>query len=293
MFIGDISSDLVKFERQVKVKSFLRNGKVVKAHQRTNKRKKKRAAKVAGGLAAGAMVVGVPVATFAAMKFRYVKGIPKSARLARAMARKMPVDDLADDVSHVTFTIGGITPKAREGRLIAQSLKKRLKNHHLIPFENKIFKAASGGISPFKELLTASIRLGRNPDSVETAARAYAYHLKYPNKQINFVGHSAGGMISKEAANILERLGVDRNKIKVVTTGTPDLGFIAPRKGDLNIFAPDDPLRIFAHKDTKFSMRNLNRPGFQEHYVLQYFRPGKHSQKAHDIVGEIEHYLST
>lgn len=292
---------IAEFEREVKVRSFLRRGKVVRAYRRTGReaaKKKpapKRSAGIVGGVVGGAMVLGVPTAAFLVMKSRYTKGIPASARLARRMARSMPVDNLSEQVTNVTFTIGGITPKAKEGRLIAQALRRKLPGHHLIPYENKIFKVASEGVqgrfSPFKELLQTSFRLGRNPDSVEVAARAYAYHMKYPQKPINLVGHSAGGMIGKESANILERLGVPKNKIKVVTTGTPDLGFLPSRRGDLNIFAPDDPLRIMAHKDTKFSMRNKNRPDFGEHFVLSYFRPGRHSQKAHDIVGEITNYL--
>lgn len=79
---------------------------------------------------------------------------------------------------------------------------------------------AYGGINknPFRPFLDIYER-GYDTTSLETAVTAYKTWQKYPDKKIVLTGASSGGWMANDAALILEKAGVPKNQIKLVTFG--------------------------------------------------------------------------
>lgn len=218
----------------------------------------------AGAIAAGALLVGMPVATYTAVRANYRKGYDESAKQAKEMASGVEVPDLGDDKTHVTFAVGGFAGDSKGGERVANELKSKdmgLGNHHIEWMRNDEFdvrtkKELEQGISrgkddgnpvkgiefPVRALQTfmrTTLNQGRNPVAVKLAAQAYAYHQKYPDKPINLVGHSAGGITVRETAELLEKMGV---KSKVVAIGSPHFGIAEPTEDNITIATAKDPI---------------------------------------------------
>jgi pimeloyl-ACP methyl ester carboxylesterase len=131
-----------------------------------------------------------------------------------------------------------------------------LTNHHIVSVTNEDFdirtpqEVAAG--AEFKDLpptefskrafaafTRASLVQGRNPTAVKIAAQAYAHHQEYPEKPITLIGHSAGGIASHEAAEILQKMGV---KVKVVALGSPYFGLTEPTEDTVTLASKKDPI---------------------------------------------------
>lgn len=229
---------------------------------------------IKAGMAIGATTLGIPLATYAVQKARFQNGFAKSAELAKKQSEDYPVPDkleagyrsIADQVGsdgaevksrytknkvdQITFFTGGVGGiKGLEADYMGQQLGKMLPDHHVVGIESpeqeivpekgeKVFhprflqKAA-------RTLLKDNLTKGRSEVAVRIAARAYAYHQKFPDKPINLVGQSGGGMPTREAYEILDKMGV--KDVRVVTTGSPYFGLTRPN--GLSLIDPDvDPV---------------------------------------------------
>jgi len=114
---------------------------------------------------------------------------------------------------------------------------KREKFEYDIPLTGQ--KITDGNVEQFRVMLDAAIKQGKNPVAVETAAKAYAFHLKHPDKPINLLGYSAGGMVTHETAQILKEMGV--KNVRVANFGSPYWG-LTDKVGDSITFASkNDP----------------------------------------------------
>ncbi|HEY9640899.1 MAG TPA: hypothetical protein V6C57_10480 [Coleofasciculaceae cyanobacterium] len=245
----------------------------------------------AGAIAAGAALLGLPVAAYSAFRTNYRNGFKESARQATEMAKGIEVTDLGKDKSHVTFTIGGFSGDASGGDRLKNSLGELgIDNHHLVPISNEEFdirtpeEVAAGvnlsgqgdaggksigvtdvavrGLAAFTR---NTLQSGRNPVSVKIAAQAYAYSRRYPDKPITLVGHSAGGISSREAAEILNELGV---KTKVIAFASPHFGLTEPTDDTITIGSRNDAVL----KQTGYSVMNgtwIN--SVQGHQMKEYF----------------------
>ena len=203
---------------------------------------------------AGATILGVPVAAYMAARANYRAGIPKSAEMAREAAKNVEVPDIPDDKDNITFSTGGFYGQygdaaARKGEdYLAYKLEKEVldNNHFSVKHRNTEFNIPEDDLLPklnweeeidlptqleaakravgghYAATLKPVFTQGRNPEAVKLASEVYAYHQKYPNKAINLVGHSAGGMVNHEAAEILDKMGV---KVKTVNLGSSWYGF--------------------------------------------------------------------
>ncbi len=138
-----------------------------------------------------------------------------------------------------------------EGSQLRQDLEARMsqygigadlfENHHVVPVDNRDFElrpASERGegfqidlpgltvtdetAEQFKVMLGASVVKGYNPTAYNLAFQAYTYHKKHPDKPINLLGYSAGGMAVHEAAHILKELGI--KNVRTAAFGSPYFG---------------------------------------------------------------------
>jgi hypothetical protein len=252
--------------KKVAVKSFLRKGRIVRAFERQDKRKKKQKdnhikLKVALGIA-GAL--GLSAATYLVLKKRYVSNMDTAAT-------HLKVDStigktLGDDVRDMTFGIGGTGDMTRastmkQSEVLLSSLKKALPNkerkeHFFLPLSHKMevkslnFKTGKRLIDEIHYTPTMIANLskpffhGKNEDSIHIANIIFNWHLKNPTKKINLVGYSAGGNIAKDVEAILRKKNIS---INLATVGTSDFGLF-PSKG-LHIMGDNDMWNFLKHPD--------------------------------------------
>lgn len=246
----------------------------------------------AGAIAAGATLIGVPATAYTSMRNNYRKNLDGSAELAVRNAVSVDVPELDDSKSNVTFAVGGFAGDAKGGERLASQLNSpdlSLKGHHVVSISNEEFDIRTpeefakgiqinGGDASSKQVgakdfavrgLAAFTRnvlqQGRNPVSVKLASQAYAYHKKYPNRQISLVGHSAGGMTAREAGEILEKVGV---KTKVVAFGSPYFGLTEPTEDSITIGSRKDSVL----QQTGYSVMNgVWMNSVQGHSISNYF----------------------
>jgi hypothetical protein len=220
-----------------------------------------------GSILAGAALLAIAPATFLTVRANYRTGFAESARLAREQAETIEVPDLGDDKDHITFTIGGFSGDALGGERLSQKIPEAvegLDNNYFVPISNEEYDIRTyeelakgidishlgdkGGAPNIKALISRGLRTslkntvlqGRNDVSVKIAAQAAAYHKKYPDRPITLIGHSAGGISSREAAEILENhMGI---KVKVITMGSPWIGFTRPTSDTTGIGNRKDPI---------------------------------------------------
>ena len=119
---------------------------------------------------------------------------------------------------------------------------------------------------------------GKNPTAIRMAAQALDFHAKHPDKPISLVGYSGGGLAAKEAAILLNKLGL---RVNVVSIGSPDFGlfnetdFYANQHtgltgtGDFVAFAGGPPINHTEVKGTPghFFPQYANNPVF--HSLLE------------------------
>ncbi len=211
-------------------------------------------------LLAAAAVSGLPVGVAIAARERYRAGLPKSIEMAKEKAAKIDPASLQDfsNKKQITFFQSGFTDGAGKVRAAAylksadNLLKKEFPQDGIVSRRNEgfnikpIVKDPDPKLSPnhpsfynpqtptyvakflaqaVSKTVGTFFKEGHNPEAVNLASEVYAYHTKYPSKPLNIIGHSAGGIIAPEAANILKGMGV-KAPIKVVTIGSPDFGVI-------------------------------------------------------------------
>lgn len=89
----------------------------------------------------------------------------------------------------------------------------------LIKKDPKAIEYPNAVLNSFKVMMDKVINVGYNESAIKMAAQAKAFHDKHGDKAgLNLMGYSAGGMITHEAAELLDKLGI---KAKVVNLGSP------------------------------------------------------------------------
>lgn len=98
-------------------------------------------------------------------------------------------------------------------------------------------------VEEFKQRATQSLARvlvqGISNDAIEIASQAYAAYIRNPNVKIDLVGESGGGMLVRDAADLLERMGVPSRAIAI---GTPNTIMGMSPKGAQNVLSPDEAL---------------------------------------------------
>lgn len=247
-----------KTKKDVKVKSFIRNGKVVRAFDRNQEvniknEKGELAKKVAiGSLATLGTVLGVGLAGAAVVKLRYNKNLVHVGKDLQAgriktemwkgvdstgvpLPKAVYVPPTKTNKESLTFFMGGLG-KAEDFNSVGlmNDVKKRVsfstkENNEFIPLLHRyqVKPEGKGGvIDEIKETFSKAVKDGKNQDSIDMAAEIYKWHRLNPTKPINIITHSAGSFTGKDATHILVNAGVDKKLIRLFSTGAPDYGLV-------------------------------------------------------------------
>jgi hypothetical protein len=232
-------------KQDVKVKSYLRKGKLVKNYQR-----KQDSGTLVKATIVAASTLGLTAASYIALKRRYIGNLDKAAKSIKVKPNVGII--LKNNIDDITFTIGGFGGVgANEGALKqAESLRvavqrgtpfKVRKNVQFLSLDHNfklqtIDKNDPAYLPKLVKKVSEPFFSGRNNESINLAEDIYSWHVKNPTKRISIVGYSAGGNMARDVQYILNKRGI---KIKVATIGTSDFKLL-PTKNDLNIMGDKD-----------------------------------------------------
>lgn len=240
-----------KIKKNINVKGFFRKGRFVRAFNREQDVREKVVKVAVASLAVLGTALGVGVASAALTKVRYNRNLvnfgkkiatgkyPRDMKIPKEATRYNPPKIITDpNKKSMTFFSGGLD-KVEEvsGEQLLVTVKgslrnKRIeKNHELIPLYHnhqrmKGGEDAAGMVQSIFDVFETSAIKGMNPDSVVMAKEIYKWHRLNPTKPINIITHSAGGFQGRDVPQILVSAGVDKNLMKVFSTGSPDYGIV-------------------------------------------------------------------
>lgn len=184
---------------------------------------------------------------------RYKQSAKESAQRIdeRLESEPTPIEDLAPDTKRIAFVSAGFSAtQGKQSHKMAEALQPHLApGVKVVPFENREFDvekdAGTDGVGAWAtdvlKKVSGTIDKGYNPSAVRMAAEAYQYKQANPDVGIDLIGHSAGGLIAREAQAILKEMGIDAN---VLSLGTPNVGaFQGVQENALTLMGQGDALR--------------------------------------------------
>ncbi|MBE9178593.1 tape measure protein [Oculatella sp. LEGE 06141] len=183
---------------------------------------------------------------------RYKQSAKNSAKdmASRMQSPMTPIEALDPDTKRVVFVSAGFSATGgQRSHKMAETLKPHIADGaKVIPFENREFevetdaaKNVPGWIRDVLDQVSGTVDRGYNPAAVRMAAEAYQYKQANPDIGVDLIGHSAGGLIAREAQAILKELGVDAS---VLSMGTPNVGaFQGVQDNAIALMGAGDALR--------------------------------------------------
>lgn len=270
-----------KTKKDVKVKSFVRNGKVVRAFDRNQQvnvknEKSELAKKVAiGSLTTLAGVLGVGLAGAAVVKLKYNSNLVKLGKQLKegknTVRMRTDIRDykaptkIGDNKESLNFIFPGlpanhqaaIDESARMTTVVVKPSLRKINSKGLQKMEfintgysEMISEAAEKGFikGDVANLVKKAAVRGESKDAIAIAQEIFDWHKLNPTKNINFITHSAGGMIARDTSHILVNAGVPAKQIKMLSTGSPNYGLVDDIVETKYIMHTDD---IFGQASTK------------------------------------------
>jgi hypothetical protein len=264
-------------KQDVKVKSYVRKGKLVKQYQR------KQDSALVKATIVTASTLGLTAASYLLLKRRYINGYKTSAKEAFKLANNITPVKLSDKVKRVHFTTGGFNASNLEARQ-SISFAHKVRNlfdktqEHIIPvntsnsnvkylgrnYKNKLEFLKDGSIASVKPF----IKDGYNPTARELAADMYSYAKTYPDKDLVLHGFSSGSFINSEAINIFKEMGGNVSKVKQINYAGTYLGINKVNTGNTLSFGSKDDWdltsKYFPYPDIKWIK------GKNQHTISEY-----------------------
>lgn len=322
-----------KTKKDVKVKGFVRKGKFVRAFDRNQEvnvknEKSDLAKKVAiGSLATLAGVLGVGLAGAAVVKLRYNSGLINAGKqinrgtfkdvmkVPKTATRYVAPKEIPDKKS-MTFFVGGLDKAeevAGEGLLVTvkATLRKQKieKNHELIPLYHnyQLMKGeadSAGMIQSIRDVFETTATKAKNPDSLAMADEIYKWHKLNPTKSINIITHSAGGFQGRDIPQVLTSAGVNKDLIKVFSTGSPDYGMVDDIVKTKRIMHVDDvyseeiplPGKLglpSLHRNTTFVRGALESPEFRRRVKEEAIKDAKKAGRDISDISSLEYRIGS
>ena len=265
-------------KQDVKVKSYVRKGKLVKNYQR-----KQDSGTLVKATIVAASTLGLSAASYLLLKRRYINGYKTSAKEAFKLANNITPVKLSDKVKRVHFTTGGFNASNLEARQ-SISFAHKVRNlfdktqEHVIPvntsnsnvkylgrnYKNKLELLKNGSIAWAKPF----IKDGYNPTARELAADMYSYAKTYPDKDLVLHGFSSGSFINSEAINIFKEMGGNVSKVKQINYAGTYLGINKVNTNNTLSFGSKDDWdltsKYFPYPDIKWIKRK------NQHTISEY-----------------------
>lgn len=243
-----------KTKKDVKVKGFVRKGKFVRAFDRNQEvNVKNEKAELAKKVAiTGAGLLGVGLTTYALMKLKYnnnfvslgqkIKDGKNTVRMRTDIRGYKAPTKIGDNKESLNFIFPGLPPNAeaalKESKNTGTAIKTGLQEANPKAFKKMEFintgytemiSEASekgfikGDVANFAK--KAAIK-GESKDATAIAQEIFDWYKLNPDKNINFITHSAGGMVARDTSHILVNAGVPASKIKMLAIGSPNYGLV-------------------------------------------------------------------
>lgn len=243
--------------QEVKVKQYLRDGKVVRSYNRTQDKKDENLKTVAKTAAIGtvALIGGVYVTNavsegaLSLARRSWNEAYPKRVRLIEDNANKLASGTIRDKKSGKTlaslirnadtiiYTKGGINMGGTGGTVMKKDIleyaKKNKKNWAVIDLDNLELDSTSmtaKGLDAnqvlsdwWNNFMLNPFKKGYNEDSIELASYVRATEILAPEKKKVIMGYSAGGVASIATASDLSKMRKTTNT-SVITVGAPYSG---------------------------------------------------------------------
>jgi hypothetical protein len=246
-------------EKNIQIKSFLRNGSRVKPHVRRRRIKAtledKKTAQVAYTAAGIAATLGVSVLAYKSGVKRYRVGFKKSAGMAEKLSKNITPDKVKAKQKNIIFGIGGLSavPETAEGKTMVVAAKRAFSNNKRgadfkgVPVANKSLNPRIGSDADKTDprhviqYFSQALKRGRNDSAIDLASQVIAYGDKYPDKQLVMLGNSSGGFAVQEAAELLRIARPDwEDRLVNISFGTEHFGVTKPFGKSLVINSRND-----------------------------------------------------
>lgn len=237
-------------KKEIKVKSFIRKGKLVNSYKKNINKKDNNKIKITTGILATGL--GLSISSYLLLKNKYRNGIKESAKWANNNIGKVVVNKLTDAElkrPNINFVVGGLgyNPEIRHSTELASYIESRFKGH-TIPVNtdsfNNLGKSVPSAGRVIYDMKTTGIRnallKGYNPTARELASEMIAYHKAYPSHTIVSYGHSSGGTITNEAMLIVKEAGADMSKFRNITYGANNYGILESAPNSLHLVDVND-----------------------------------------------------
>jgi tape measure domain-containing protein len=279
---NDIQRDVANFTR-----SILTLGKVIKTTQqnvnqattpeeRSSRRGQADAARaeqiveILGNLETTARNATEPIIS------NYKKEVAAAAKALGVELSNIKIDpdkQLGQDIKNVAIVSGGFAGMQgeagqRQAPMYEQILGDGTK---VVPFNNEDFDTSvkaqddkPAWVRDIAGLFARNISKGYNPASIKMAQQAAEYKLTNPAVDLQLIGHSAGGIIVKEAQAMLKEIGIEAKAIALGSPNIRDAAFNGTDSNFLSFMAEKDMLNPLSGETTP------RIPGIENHSIDEY-----------------------
>jgi hypothetical protein len=295
------------------VKSYIRDGKLVKSHSRVYKKKSERnytrdlivsntallgatgfgltrKNKIFRNTVVTAAMLGRPITNYLILKARYEDNLKKSGKNIKEGKDipKMRVTGLTPKPKktgkpQLTFFFAGLSNNHAQVKEAYSAIRKSFRDEGFLNKTNLIgvTQEMTNRGKPKAVISVAGGNLvkGKNTDSEKIAKYIYDWKQKNPDAKINLIGHSGGGLTSKDVAYILHQTGINKSDLRNLTVGTPYLDIVPSKNPTRNVIIKEE----FFNKITPFPIKNKaikeidlvaplqKEKGFEYHYDLHLY----------------------
>lgn len=180
------------------------------------------------------------------------------------------VDDTIKSIALVSGGFAGMQGQAgmRQAPLYQQILGNETK---VVPFDNKDFdtsvKAQDDKVAWVRDiagLFARNVSKGYNPASIQMAQEAAEYKMTNPGVDLQLIGHSAGGIIVKEAQAMLKEIGIEAKAIAIGSPTVRDMAFQGKGADFLSLMSEKDMLNPMTGESA------VRVPGIESHSLDEY-----------------------
>jgi len=222
---------------------------------------------IEAGMIAAASIAGTTISAIDVAKRNREKNLTAASADALAIAQRGGINVKDTNKMGFTFLVGSyaegsnklaknidsgravIAKDDRQWLMNSTSLRPVARRKESVPVSGNLLEALSDyTFEGYKRTLGGLIESGKDREATELAAKLYEYGKRFPEKEMNLVGVQDGGIVTREALEILSRI-TENNKrtgekiaqrINHATLGTPYFGLSDRKQREFNIIGTGD-----------------------------------------------------